>query len=47
MRYHFVICYITLASWLCHQRHVVDLQAVIMGTLLLALRLSVHYLFVD
>jgi hypothetical protein len=41
MRYHFVICYIMLAAWLCHQRHVAVLQALRMGTVLLALRLSV------
>jgi hypothetical protein len=45
--YCFVICYITLAWWLCHHIHVTRLWVLLMGTTLLASRLSVYRFVAD
>jgi hypothetical protein len=34
MHYHFVICYITLAYWLCRHRYIARIRVLITGTLL-------------
>lgn len=47
MQYGFMICYVTLACWLCYHRHIARLRVLVTKTLLSYLGLSLYFSIVD